>query len=84
MTYNFALNRIKRQTSASFRKVRKGAVDRDGKPIPQKVQSWHSGKIAGLKVARSSYFAGVKQGQRKGYRSGLRASRFASRRRYSY
>ena len=81
MARSYALNKINRQTRSSFKKVKKGAVDYGGKVIPAKTQQWHSGRLAGLKVAKSAYFSGkkqgFKQGRKSGYKSGIRAVRFA-------
>lgn len=80
MARSYALNKINRQTRSSFKKVKKGAVDYTGKMIPAKTQQWHSGRIAGLKVAKSAYFSGKKQGFKQGiksgYRSAIRTTRF--------
>ena len=89
MARSYALNKISKQTANSFKKVRKGAKYPDGKPVPEKTQIWHAGRIAGLKTAKSSYFAGVKvgrsQGRKSGYRSGLRNGRmFGHARRFGY
>ena len=81
MARSFALNKINKQTRSSFKKVKKGAVDFSGKPIAPKTQSWHAGRLAGLKVAKGAYFSGRKQGysqgRKQGYLSGLKTARFA-------
>ena len=75
MAYNFALNRIRKQTKSSYKKIKAGAVDYAGKPIPKSKQAWHSGRLAGLKVAKSSYYAGQKAGYSKGRKQGFKSGR---------
>ena len=74
MAYNFALNRIRKQTNSSYRKIRHGAVDINGKPISKEIQTWHSGRLNGLKTAKSAYYSGKKagffEGKKKGFKSG--------------
>ena len=74
MAFNFVLNKIRKQTTTSYRKARKGAKDYEGKLIPPEKQIWHMGRISGLKTAKQAYYSGQKvgfsQGRKKGFRSG--------------
>ena len=40
-TRNYALNKIRKQKNSSFRKIKQGALDINGKPIPKDKQVWH-------------------------------------------
>ena len=86
--YNFALNKIRKQTNASYRKARQGAKDYNGKPIPAETQIWHLGRVAGLKTAKQAFFSGKKagftQGRKQGFRSGKYYGSMSRGRRYSY
>lgn len=82
--FNYALNKIQKQTSNSYRKIKVGAKDYDGKPISKEKQIWHSGRLNGLKTAKSAFFAGRKQGftqgRKRGFKSGINYGRMSARR----
>ena len=85
-TRNYALNKIRKQKNSSFRKIKQGALDINGKPIPKDKQVWHMGRLAGLKTATSSFYAGKKQGFSQGKKVGFKSGRrygFMTRKAYS-
>lgn len=73
---NYMLNKIRKQTNASYRKARQGAKDYNGKPIPAETQIWHLGRIAGLKTAKNSFFSGKKAGFAQGKKQGFKSGRY--------
>ena len=81
MAFNYALQRINRQVRISSQKARKGAKDRDGKLVPESTRCWHSGRIKGLRIAKSAFYQGQRAGRKSGFKSGVRYGR--SQRRYA-
>jgi hypothetical protein len=86
MAYNFALNRIKREKTKSFRKLKNDAIDyKTNKPVTEEKKQWHRGKISGLKLATSCFYAGQKAGYSKGRKAGFKSGRmYGSMMRRSY
>lgn len=70
---NYALNKIRKQKSSSFKKIKNGATDFDGKPVTKEKKAWHSGRLSGLKTATSAFYAGKKQGYSQGRKQGFKS-----------
>ena len=76
MAFNYALNKIKKLRRTSYNKLKDDAVDyKTKKPFTPEEKSWQKGRLSGLRVATSSFYAGQKAGFTKGRKAGFKSGR---------